>query len=155
MSFYNVTNPNSFSVVSDVRKSLTAQAKLARSSAVQKFDILSNGYGNLASNPITAEQLIQGVLFLQPNSGDKNVFLPLAEDLITLLMGPGGFDVSTNDIFSFRVINTNSSAKLTFKVNNTTGQTNTGSDIDVTAGTQRIISLQITISGSTYSYAMF
>jgi len=157
MSFYNVTNPTAFSVVSDVRKSLVRPGKLTRSAAIQN---LTTFVGTTSASPITPEQLVQGVLFVNPNGGSQNFFLPTASDLITLLMGPGGFDVSSDDIFTFRIFNTNGGANnVVVKVNASTGETNTGSNITITPGTNRAVNLQITItasaSGTTYSYAMF
>ena len=159
MSFYNVTNPTSFSVVSDTRKMLTQQGKLVRSAAITALNPYSNsGNGTSSTAPITPEQLIQGNLFVNP-SGTANFFLPKAADLIQLLMGPGGFDVSSNDIFTFRIFNINATNTLTVKVNAASGETNTGSDIAITPGVNKPINLQITItvsgSGTTYSYAMF
>lgn len=157
MSFYNITNPTSFSVVSDTRKMLTQAGKLVRSAAVAN---LTTFLGTTSAAPITPEQLVQGVLFVNPNTSSQNFFLPRAQDLITLLMGPGGFDVSSNDIFTFRIFNTNGGANnVVVKVNASTGETNTGSNITITPGTNRAVNLQITItasaSGTTYSYAMF
>jgi len=155
MSFYNITNPTSFSVVSDTRKSLVNPGKLVRSAAVASLNPYSNsGHGTSNADPITPEQLIQGVLFVNP-SATANFYLPLAQDLITLLMGPGGFDVSSNDIFTLRIFNINSTNDLTVKRNTTIGQTNTGADITVYAGTNKPINLQITINNGVYSYAMF
>ena len=157
MSFYNITNPTSFSVVSDTRKMLTQASKLVRSASVTALNPYSNAgsaYGNSADNPITPEQLIQGVLFVNP-SGTADFVLPLAEDLITLLMGPGGFDVSSNDIFTLRIFNINATNTLTVKKNATLGQTNSGANIAITPGTNKPINLQITINNGVYSYAMF
>jgi hypothetical protein len=156
MSFYNVTNPTAFSVVSDVRKSLVTPGKLTRSAAIQS---LTSFTGNTATSPITPEQLVQGVLFVNCGGGNRNFYLPRASDLITLLMGPGGFDVSSNDIFTFRIFNISSSGDLSVLINNATGETNSGTISAITPGTNRAVNLQITItastSGTTYSYAMF
>ena len=153
MSFYSITNPTSFSVVSDTRKSLVNPGKLVRSAAVAN---LTTFLGTTSAAPITPEQLVQGVLFVNPNTSSQNFFLPKAQDLITLLMGPGGFDVSSNDIFTFRIFNTNGGANnVVVKVNASSGEANTGSDITITPGTNKPINIQITVSGSTYSYAMF
>jgi len=155
MSFYNVTNPTSFSVVSDTRKMLTQASKLVRSASTVALNPYSNtGNGTSSANPITAEQLIQGVLFVNP-SATANFFLPKAADLITLLMGPGGFDVSSNDIFTFRVFNINATNTLTVKINASSGETNTGADISITPGQNKPINLQITVNNGAYSYAMF
>jgi hypothetical protein len=153
MSFYNITNPTSFSVVSDTRKMLTQAGKLVRSAAVAN---LTTFLGTTSAAPITAEQLVQGVLFVNPNTTSQNFFLPKAQDLITLLMGPGGFDVSSNDIFTFRIFNTNGGANnVVVKINASSGETNTGSDITIAPGVNKPVNIQITVSGSSYSYAMF
>ena len=153
MSFYNVTNPTSFSVVSDTRKMLTQAGKLVRSAAVAN---LTTFLGTTSAAPITPEQLVQGVLFVNPNTTSQNFFLPKAQDLITLLMGPGGFDVSSNDIFTFRIFNTNGGANnVVVKVNASSGEANTGSDITIAPGVNKPVNIQITVSGSSYSYAMF
>ena len=153
MSFYNITNPTSFSVVSDTRKMLTQAGKLVRSAAVAN---LTTFLGTTSAAPITPEQLVQGVLFVNPNTTSQNFFLPKAQDLINLLMGPGGFDVSSNDIFTFRIFNTNGGANnIVVKINASSGEANTGSDITITPGTNKPINLQITINNGVYSYAMF
>jgi len=153
MSFYSITNPTSFSVVSDTRKSLVNPGKLVRSAAVAN---LTTFLGTTSAAPITPEQLVQGVLFVNPNSSSRNFVLPKAADLINLLMGPGGFDVSSNDIFTFRIFNTNGGANdVVVKINASSGETNTGSDITITPGTNKPVNIQITVSGSSYSYAMF
>jgi hypothetical protein len=154
MSFYNVTNPTSFSVVSDTRKMLTQAGKLVRSAAVAN---LTTFLGTTATSPITPEQLVQGVLFVNPNTTSQNFFLPRAQDLINLLMGPGGFDVSSNDIFTFRIFNINGGANnVVVKINSLdTSPTNSGGDITIGPGSSRSINLQITINNGAYSYAMF
>ena len=150
MSFYNVTNPTTFSVVSDTRKSLVNPGKLTRSSAFQQLEspYTASGYGGSAGNPITAEHLIQGVLYVNPNAS-RSLYLPTASSLIQLLMGPGGFDVSSTDIFSVRVINTNDTNTVTVYANDA------ASNVAVAAGVQRLINIQITVSGSSYSYTIF
>lgn len=154
MSFYSITNPTSFSVVSDTRKALVNPGKLVRSAAVAN---LTTFLGTTAAAPITPEQLVQGVLFVNPNTSSQNFFLPRAQDLITLLMGPGGFDVSSNDIFTFRIFNTNGGANnVVVKINSLdTNPYNSGSDITITPGTNKPINIQITINNGAYSYAMF
>ena len=152
MSFYNVTNPTSFSVVSDTRKSLVNPGKLVRSSAIAS---LTTFLGTTSAAPITPEQLIQGNLFVNPSAA-ANFYLPKAADLIQLLMGPGGFDVSSNDIFTFRLFNINGGVNnVVVKVNASAGEANTGSDITITPGANKPINLQITINNGAYSYAMF
>jgi len=140
MSFYNVTNPTSFSIVSDVRKSTVQSGKLIRFPATQIFTGVTT---------LTAEQLIAGNVIL--NSGSTRVItLPSASDLITLLMGPAGFDVSSSDIFSFEAFSIGA-GDLTVRVNSSGGS---GSDKTVASGTQKTINLQIsiTVSGSTTTY---
>ena len=151
MSFYNVTNPTSFSVVSDTRKSLVNPGKLTRSSAIQKLDPFN---GNTSGSPITAEQLIQGVLFVNPNVSSRSLYLPTASDLIQLLMGPGGFDVSANDIFTLRVINTNSGGNDVNVTANSSG--GSGGPIAVAPGVQRLINIQLTnVTSGSYAYSIF
>lgn len=158
MSFYNVTNPTSFSVVSDTRKMLTQAGKLVRSAAVAN---LTTFLGTTDANPITPEQLVQGVLFVNPNSSSRNFVLPKAADLINLLMGPGGFDVSSNDIFTFRIFNTNGGTNnVVVYFNASTGENNSIAPASpgyftIGPGTSRAINLQITINNGAYSYAMF
>jgi hypothetical protein len=144
MSFYNVTNPTSFSVVSDTRKSLVNPGKLTRSSAVQKF-------ASYTSSTITPEQLIQGVLFVDATAS-QTMTLPTASDLIQLLMGPGGYDVSANDIFALRLVNYGSQSLLV-AANSSGGS---GGSITVAAGVQRLINVQLTnVTSGTYAYSIF
>ena len=148
MSFYNVTNPTSFSVVSDTRKALVNPGKLTRSSAIQVFNPFA---GNTAGTSLTAEQIIQGVLFVNPNSNPRSLYLPTASDLIQLLMGPGGYDVSVNDIFTLRVINTNSGSNAV-----TVYANDAGSNVSVAAGVQRLINIQLTnVTSGSYAYTIF
>ncbi len=148
MSFYNVTNPTSFSVVSDVRKLLVQPGKLIRFPQTQYFT---------GAATLTAEQLVAGSLIGDTTAGGFTLTLPSATDLITLLMGPGGFDVSSSDIFSFSVTNIASSNNLVIAV----GTGGTGSNKTITGssgGVSRTINLQISVSVSggstTYAYAM-
>ena len=151
MSFYNVTNPTTFSVVSDTRKSIVTPGKLTRSSAIQ---VLNPFAGNTSSTPITAEQLIQGVLFVNPDSNPRSLYLPTASDLIQLLMGPGGYDVSVNDIFTLRIINTNSGSNAIAVTANSSG--GSGGPISVAAGVQRLINIQLTnVTSGSYAYSIF
>ena len=147
MSFYSVTNPTTFSVVSDTRKQLVNPGKLTRFPATQQFS---------SAATLTAEQLIAGNIIGDTSSAGFQLTLPSATDLITLLMGPGGFDVSSNDIFTFRIFNTNGGANnVVVKINASTGEANTGSDITIAPGANKPVNIQITVSGSSYSYAMF
>jgi hypothetical protein len=149
MSFYNVTNPTSFSIVSDVRKLLVQPGKLIRFPQTQYFT---------GATTLAAEQLVAGSLIGDTTGGAFTLTLPSATNLITLLLGPGGFDVSSSDIFSFTVTNinvTNSNA-LTIAVNSSGG---VGSNKTVvggsgTGGASKTINLQIsvTVSGNTTSY---
>ena len=148
MSFYNVTNPTSFSIVSDVRKLLVQPGKLIRFPQTQYF----TGAATLA-----AEQLVAGSLIGDTTAGAFTLTLPSATDLITLLMGPGGFDVSSSDIFSFSVTNIASSNNLVIAV----GTGGSGSNKTITGssgGVSRTINLQISVSVSggstTYAYTM-
>ncbi len=143
MSFYNVQNPTSFSIVSDVRKSTVQSGKLIRFPATQIFTTTAT---------LTAEQLIAGNVIL--NGSNATLTLPSASDLITLLMGPGGFDVSSSDIFSFEAFSIGSGT-LTIAVNSSGGS---GSNKTISSGTQKTINLQISITVSagttTYGYTM-
>ena len=145
MSFYNVQNPNSFSIVSDVRKLLVQPGKLVRFPQTQYFT---------GAATLTAEQLVAGNIMGDTAGAGFTLTLPSAENLITLLMGPGGFDVSSSDIFSFNVFNTASSNNLTIAV----GSGGSGSNKTITGasgGVQKTINLQIsiTVSGGSTSYA--
>jgi hypothetical protein len=148
MSFYNVTNPTSFSIVSDVRKLLVQPGKLIRFPQTQYFT---------GATSLTAEQLVAGSLIGDTTAGGFTLTLPSAENLITLLLGPGGFDVSSSDIFSFSATNIASSNNLVIAV----GSGGSGTSKTITGasgGVSRTINLQIsvTVSGSTttYAYAM-
>lgn len=148
MSFYNVTNPTSFSIVSDVRKLLVQPGKLTRFPATQQFSAVAS---------LTAEQLVAGNIVGDTTSAGFTLTLPSAENLITLLLGPGGFDVSSSDIFSFNVFNVASSNNLVIAV----GSGGSGSNKTITGasgGVQKTINLQIsiTVSGgvTTYGYTM-
>jgi hypothetical protein len=143
MSFYNVQNPTSFSIVSDVRKSTVQSGKLIRFPATQIFT---------GAATLTAEQLVAGNVIL--NASNAQLTLPSASDLITLLMGPGGFDVSSSDIFSFEAFSIGSGT-LTIAVNSSGGS---GSNKTISSGAQKTINLQISITVSagttTYNYTM-
>lgn len=112
MSFYNVLNPTTFGIYKPDQVGLTAQGQITRIASTQLF----TGATTTANFSLTAEQLIGGNLFINAGatgsgyaptgSAGITVTLPSATDLVTLLMGPGGFDVATNDIFVLRVVNT-------------------------------------------------
>jgi len=144
MSFYNVTNPTSFSIVSDVRKPTVQSGKLIRFPATQIFT---------SATTLTAEQLVAGNVILNNGSG-ITLTLPSATDLITLLMGPAGFDVSSSDIFSFEAFSIGAGT-LTIAVNSSGGS---GSNKTISSGAQKTINLQISITVSagttTYNYTM-
>lgn len=143
MSFYNVQNPTSFSIVSDVRKSIVASGKLTRYPATQIFT---------SAATLTAEQLVAGNIIGNTASA-FTLTLPSAENLITLLLGPGGFDVSSSDIFSFNAFSIGANT-LTIAA----GTGGTGSSKTVATGTEKTINIQIsiTVSGSvtTFAYAL-
>ena len=141
MSFYSVTNPTTFSVVSDTRKFLVNAGKLIRFPATQQFDEAAT---------LTAEQLIAGNIIGDTTSAGFTLTLPSATDLITLLMGPGGFDVSSSDIFSFNAFSVGANT-LTIAA----GTGGSGSSKTVATGTQKTINIQIsvTVSGGSTVYA--
>ena len=142
MSFYNVTNPSNYNTVSDARFMLTNPSKILRTSSQQQF---------AAATSLTAGQLVAGVIFVSGTS--YTVTLPSATDLITLFLGPGGFDVSNNDIFILRVKSTASG-----NVTVASGTGGSGS-IVLSTGTERIINIQLSITVSAgspvYGYTLF
>jgi hypothetical protein len=143
MSFYNVTNPSNYNTVSDARLMLTRPAKIVRTSSAQQLT---------AATSLTAQQLVAGVIFVGGTT--YTVTLPSATDLITLFLGPSGFDVSNNDIFTLRVKSTASGA-----VSIATGTGGSGGPISVSAGAEKFINikLSITVSGGSpvYAYSLF
>ncbi len=151
MSFYNVVNPSTFDIINSPQASLFYQGgKLSRFPQTQWF--------TGASNTLTAEQTIAGNVLATPGatgtSGNPAIItLPSATDLITLLMGPAGFDVSSSDIFTLKVQNLDTVFAL--KVN--AGTDGTGSKL-VLKETEALIAIQITVTvsaGSTsYGYAI-
>lgn len=148
MSFYNVANPTSFSIVSDVRKLLVQPGKLVRFPQTQYFT---------GAATLTAEQLVAGNIMGDTTAGGFTLTLPSAENLITLLLGPGGFDVSSSDIFSFVAFNTASSNTLTIAVG--TGGTGSSKTIaGASGGAQKTVNVQISIAVSggvtTYAYIL-
>ena len=118
MSFYNVLNPTTFAIYKPDQIGLTAQGQMTRIASTQLF----TGATTTAAFSLTAEQIINGNLFINAGatgsgyaptgSAGITITLPSATDLVTLLMGPGGFDVSSNDIFILRVVNTSATFKL-------------------------------------------
>ena len=145
MSFYNVANPTSFSIVSDVRKLLVQPGKLVRFPQTQYFT---------GAATLTAEQLVAGNIMGDTTAGGFTLTLPSATDLITLLLGPGGFDVSSSDIFSFVAFNTASSNTLTIAPG-TGGSGSSKTIAGASGGAQKTVNVQISIavSGSTTTYA--
>ena len=148
MSFYNVANPTSFSIVSDVRKLLVQPGKLVRFPQTQYFT---------GAATLTAEQLVAGNIMGDTTAGNFTLTLPSAENLITLLLGPGGFDVSSSDIFSFIAFNTASSNTLTIAAG--TGGTGSSKTIaGASGGAQKTVNVQISIAVSggvtTYAYIL-
>ncbi len=146
MSFYSVTNPTTFSVVSDSRKFLVNQGKLIRFPQTQMFT---------GASTLTAEQLVAGNIIGDTTAGAFTLTLPSATDLITLLMGPGGFDVSSSDIFSFQVFNTNVTNSNALTIAGGSGPSRTVVAGSGTGGTSRTINVQIsvTVSGGSTVYA--
>ena len=146
MSFYNVANPTSFSIVSDVRKLLVQPGKLTRFPQTQYFT---------GTNTLTAEQLVAGNIIVgNTAAGTVTLTLPSPTDLITLLMGPGGFDVSSSDIFSFVAFNTASSNTLTIAAG-TGGSGSSKTVAGASGGAQKTVNVQVSISvsGGTTTYA--
>ena len=145
MSFYNVTNPTSFSIVSDVRKLLVQPGKLTRFPQTQYFT---------GAATLTAEQLVAGNIMGDTTAGGFTLTLPSATDLITLLLGPGGFDVSSSDIFSFVAFNTASSNTLTIAAG-TGGSGSSKTIAGASGGAQKTVNVQVSISvsGGTTTYA--
>jgi len=148
MSFYNVANPTSFSVVSDVRKLLVQPGKLIRFPQTQYFT---------GATSLTTEQLVAGSIIGDTTAGGFTLTLPSATNLITLLLGPGGFDVSSSDIFSFTATNIASSNTLTIAA----GSGGSGSSktiVGASGGVSKTISLQISIivsgGSTTYGYTL-
>jgi len=151
MSFYNVTNPSTFDIVVQGKGSLLYQpGQLRRIPQTQWF--------TGASYAFTAEQTIAGTLLATPGatgtSGNPATYtLPSATDFITLLMGPGGFDVSSSDIFRLRVQNLDSTYALKVQA----GTDGTGSKL-IAAASEKFINIKITVTvsgGSTsYSYTL-
>lgn len=150
MSFYNVANPSTFGVNLQRASLLYQGGKLVR--------IPQTNWFTGASYTFTAEQTVAGAILATPGatgtSGNPATYtLPSATDFITLLLGPGGFDVSSSDIFNLRVQNLDSVFAL--KINAGTG--GSGSKL-IAAGAERVIPIQVsvTVSGgsTTYGYTL-
>ena len=142
MSFYNVTNPSNYNTVSDARQMLIRPARMLRTSATQQLT---------GDNTLTAQQLVAGVIFVAGTT--PTITLPSATNLITLFLGPGGFDVSNNDIFSLRVRST-ASGTSTIAV----GTGGSGS-VTVGAGADKFVNIKLSITVSAgspvYGYTIF
>lgn len=161
MSFYNVANPSNYNTVSDDRFALTAQSKLVRVSGNNDINVTTQYQSN--SDPLPSEIISGGHIYITPNGGAKTLVLPKASDLATLLYNAQRDNVQNGDIFTFRIFNRSATNNVTIARNTTSGESNTGSNITITASasplTYRAINLQFTIttvSGvTTYSYKMF
>ncbi len=147
MSFYNVTNPSTFDINVQRASLLFQGGKLRRIPQTQMF--------TGASYTFTAEQTVAGTILATPGatgtSGNPATYtLPSATDFITLLLGPGGFDVSSSDIFNLRVQNLDSVYAL--KISAGTGGSGTKL---IAAGAERLIPVQVsvTVSGGSTTYA--
>ena len=148
MSFYNVTNPSTFNIIVKGQESLFYRGgKLNRVPQTQWF--------TGASYTFTAEQTISGNILATPGatgtSGNPATYtLPSATDFITLLLGPGGFDIASSDIFNIRVQNLDA----TFALKVQAGSGGSGSKL-IAAASERIIPIQVsvTVSGGSTTYA--
>lgn len=151
MSFYNVTNPTTFDIIQRGQESLFYRGgKLIRFPQTQWF--------TGASNTLTAEQTVAGNILATPGatgtSGNPAILtLPSATDLITILMGPAGFDVSSSDIFRIRVQNLDATYALKVQA----GTDGSGTKL-IAAASEKIIPIQITVTVSagstTYAYTL-
>ena len=163
MSFYNVANPSNYNTVSDDRFALTAQSKLVRVSGNSDITVTTQYQAN--SDPLPAEIISGGYVFITPSGGSKTLILPKASDLATLLYNVQRDNVQNGDIFSFRVFNKSATNDVLVAVNTSSGEANTGSTITIDTDVSpaplsfRTINLKFTIttvaSVTTYSYNMF
>ena len=152
MSFYNVQNPSTFDINVQGQGSLLYQGgKLGR--------IPQTNWFTGASYTFTAEQTIAGTILATPGAtgtaGSPATYtLPSATDFITLLLGPGGFDVSSSDIFSFVAFNTAASNTLTIAAG-TGGSGSSKTIAGASGGAQKTVNVQVSISvsGGTTTYA--
>ena len=169
MSFYNVLNPAVFEIYKPDRYGLVEQGKIVRTSGIQ---YINAGSAQTSSFSVTSQQLIAGRFFVNAGatgsgyaptgSAGITMTLPSANDFVGLLQGPGGFDVSNNDIFMLRVQNTSASFKL-YVAPGTGGSVGASSYAAlnlvppfpvVTYSSEAFIAIQIGISGSTYTYTL-
>jgi hypothetical protein len=119
MSFYNVLNPAVFEIYKPDQFGLVDQGKIVRTSGIQ---YINGGSAQTSSFSVTAQQIVAGRFFVNAGatgsgyaptgSAGITMTLPSATDFVQLLLGPGGFDVSNNDIFMLRVQNTSAAFKL-------------------------------------------
>jgi hypothetical protein len=181
MSFYNVLNPAIFNIYKPDQTGLIENGKLGRIASSQ---LINGGLAQTTSFSVTAEQLIGGNIIVNAGatgsgyaptgSAGITMTLPSAQSLIQLLMGPGGFDVSNNDIFILRVQNISSTYKLYIapgaggSVSPTSYAgarlvppfpvcdyyNNSPSSTTVSPYGEIFISIQLSISGSTYEYTL-
>jgi hypothetical protein len=173
MSFYNVLNPAVFSIYKPDQFGLVSEGRLGRIASTQ---LINNGSAQTTSFSVEAEQLIGGNILCNAGATGSGgmagitMTLPSASDLIQLLLGPGGFDVSNNDIFILRVQNTSSTFKLYINPGSggSVGAGSVASGLTpplpvcgyktVTIGSspygELFIPIQIGISGSTYTYTL-
>ena len=176
MSFYNVLNPAVFNIYKPDQFGLISPNQLGRIASSQ---LINGGSAQTTSFSVTAEQLIGGNIICNAGAtgsgGMAGITMtsPSASDLIQLLMGPGGFDVSNNDVFILRVQNTSSSFKLYINPGSG-GSVGSGSyasgltpalpvcgyyNAAASATTvspygELFIPIQIGVSGSTYTYTL-
>jgi hypothetical protein len=176
MSFYNVLNPAVFNIYKPDQTGLVTSNKLGRIASSQ---LINGGLAQTTSFSVTPEQLIGGNIICNAGATGSGgmagitMTLPSASDLIQLLMGPGGFDVSNDDVFILRIQNISNSFKLYI---------NPGSGGSIGAGSyasgltpalpvcgyynaaasattvspygELFISIKLSISGSTYGYTL-
>ena len=169
MSFYNVLNPTVFEIYKPEQFGLVDQGKIIRTSGIQ---YINGGSAQTSSFSVTAQQLVAGRFFVNAGatgsgyaptgSAGITMTLPSATDFVQLLLGPGGFDVSNNDIFVLRVQNTNAAFKL-YIAPGSGGSVGASSYAAlnlvppfpvVTYSSEAFIPIQIGISGSTYTYTL-
>lgn len=169
MSFYNVLNPTVFEIYKPDQYGLVDQGKIIRSSGLQ---YINGGSAQTSSFSVTAQQMIGGRFFVNAGatgsgyaptgSAGITMTLPAASDLIQLLLGPGGFDVSDNDIFMLRVQNTSATFKL-YIAPGTGGVVGASSYAKlnlvppfpvVSYSSEAFIPIQINISNGSYSYTL-
>jgi hypothetical protein len=175
MSFYNVLNPAVFSIIKPDQFGLINPNQLTRTASV---NLINSGLAQTTAFSVSAEQLIGGNIIVNAGATGSGglagitMTLPSASDLVQLLMGPGGFDVSNDDIFVLRVQNLSSTFKL--YINPGSGGSVSAASYAYTltpplpvvgyAGNtvasatspygELFIPIQLSISGSTYGYSL-